>query len=381
MTEYYIYSNSFSIQERQTKKGKVFDVVFRVITLDGVEKQKKLSGFKTKALAKQAHAQFVTEKCEATRVRPQKKETSVKSEITVAYIIPIYISYLLNSNENKESVVYDKENVFRIFVTPYIGNIPLDRLKKEELREWQNTILSLRNPRTGKQYSTRYINKIRGHLSALLSWASEQYVYSNPLSSIKRPPKRASDHTIKFWTKEQFEKFISVVDDPTYHCLFTMMFYTGRRKGELFALSPSNIHGDTILWEKSLTRKVLKSVHGQNTTYVITSTKEDKVQELPICARVQDEIKRYGGGKPFFFGGGKPLHENNVSRYFLLYCQKAGMEPIRIHDLRHSFASMLLKNGENYKVIADLLGDTVEQVIKTYAHISDKDLISALSKI
>lgn len=42
---------------------------------------------------------------------------------------------------------------------------------------------------------------------------------------------------------------------------------------------------------------------------------------------------------------------------------------------------MLLKNGENYKVIADLLGDTVEQVIKTYAHISDKDLISALSKI
>ena len=52
---YYISSNKFNIQERQTKKnGRVYDVVFRITTQDGYSKQKKLSGYKTKTLAKEA---------------------------------------------------------------------------------------------------------------------------------------------------------------------------------------------------------------------------------------------------------------------------------------------------------------------------------------
>lgn len=51
--QYYISSNKYSLQERMTKRGKVYDVVFRIVTLDDIEKQKKLSGYFTKALAKQ----------------------------------------------------------------------------------------------------------------------------------------------------------------------------------------------------------------------------------------------------------------------------------------------------------------------------------------
>ena len=60
MAEYYISSNKYSLHERQTKRGKVYDVIFRIITLDGIEQQKWLSGFTTKALAKQAYVDFVT---------------------------------------------------------------------------------------------------------------------------------------------------------------------------------------------------------------------------------------------------------------------------------------------------------------------------------
>ena len=102
---------------------------------------------------------------------------------------------------------------------------------------------------------------------------------------------------------------------------------------------------------------------------------------MPICKRVKDEIKAYGGSSPFFFGGEKPLSLTHTTRMFDRYCAAAGVEKIRIHDLRHSFASMLLSNGENYKVIADLLGDTVEQVMKTYCHIGDKDIKNAVAKL
>lgn len=64
MQKYYISSTKYSLQERQTKKhGKVYDVVFRIVTMDGDEKQKKLSGFKSKSDAKAAYTQFVTENC------------------------------------------------------------------------------------------------------------------------------------------------------------------------------------------------------------------------------------------------------------------------------------------------------------------------------
>ena len=65
MAQFYISSTKCAIQERQTKKnGKVYDVVFRIVTQSGEEKQKKLSGFKSKTLARQAHTDFITNYCE-----------------------------------------------------------------------------------------------------------------------------------------------------------------------------------------------------------------------------------------------------------------------------------------------------------------------------
>ena len=65
--KFYIRSNKYSTQERQTKRGRVYDVVFRVVTMNGTEKQKRLSGFKTKGAAKEAYLEFVQEHCELVK--------------------------------------------------------------------------------------------------------------------------------------------------------------------------------------------------------------------------------------------------------------------------------------------------------------------------
>ncbi len=70
MIEYYTSSTKYSLQERMTRRGKVYDVVFRIVTLDGIEKQKKLSGFATKTLAKQGYTDFITSKCELVKNNP-----------------------------------------------------------------------------------------------------------------------------------------------------------------------------------------------------------------------------------------------------------------------------------------------------------------------
>ena len=372
--EYYISSNKYSLQERMTKRGKVYDVVFRIVTLDGIEKQKKLSGFSTKALAKQGYMEFVTEKCELAKLNPLKKRNPQKEEPFVGELIREYMATL--GNDNKYTTIYDKNNVFRLFVLPYYEDKKIKDLTLQELVGWQDTIWNLRNPRNGEYYSYKQLSKIRGHFNVFLNWAELRYGYKNNLKDVPKKKKRVAKTEMKFWTQEQFNQFIAVVDDPVYHALFTFMFYTGRRKGELLALSPADVKPKSIKVNKSLTRKTRS-----DSTYEITSTKAEKTQDIPVCDIVQKEIASYKGDAPFYFGGDKPLASTTIKRMFDGYCKEAGVEIIRIHDLRHSFVSMLIHLGANLMVVADLIGDTVEQVIKTYGHLYQEDKLNILSKI
>ena len=114
MVEYYISSTKYSLQERMTRRGKVYDVVFRIVTLDGIEKQKKLSGYANKTLAKQAYTDFVTSKCELVKNNPIKKKNPQKEDLLVGNLIREYLSALFN--QNKDSSIYAKQNIFRIFI-------------------------------------------------------------------------------------------------------------------------------------------------------------------------------------------------------------------------------------------------------------------------
>ena len=372
--EFYISSTKYTLQERMTKRGKVYDVVFRIVTLDGKEKQKKLSGFANKTLAKQGYTDFVTSKCELVKNNPIKKKDPAKQDLLIGDLIREHISSLFN--QNKDSSIYDKQIILRSFILPRYENTKIETLTKEELYRWQDDLWKTKNPRTGEYYSYKYLNKVRAHFSSFLSWCESRYGYTNYLLVVDKPKKRSPKRKMQFWTKEQFEHFISFVDNPLYHAFFTLLFYTGRRKGEIFALTPEDIEKDSIIFDKSLTRKNFGEA-----SYNITSTKADKTQKIPICKAVKEELAIYKGESPFFFGGDKPIADNTLRRVFIAYCKKAEMKPIRIHDLRHSFVSMCIHLGANIMVVADLIGDTVEQVTKTYGHLYETDKREIIDKI
>lgn len=372
--EFYISSTKYSLQERMTRRGKVYDVIFRIVTLDGYEKQKKLSGFASKTLAKQAYTDFVTQKCELVKNNPIKKKDPTKQDLLVGDLIREYLSTLFN--QNKTSSIYAKQKIYKKFVLPYFQDTKISELTRESLYRWQDNLWRTKNPRTGDYYTHKYLCAVRAHFRTFLSWCETRYGIKNNFADVDKPKRRAQKTKMQIWTREDFDRFISVVDDPMYHAFFTLLFYTGRRKGEIFALTPNDIKRDYIVFNKSLTRKTFN-----DSTFEITSTKADKEQNVPICSTVQEELKSYRGESPFFFGGEKPVADNTLRRAFRSYCNKAGVPPIRIHDLRHSFVSMLIHLGANLMVIADLISDTVEQVTKTYGHLYESDKREILSKL
>lgn len=377
MPKYYISSNKYSIAERKTKlRGKVYDIRFRLIDLAGNEIHKKLSGFSTKALAKQGYLEFIQENCELLKNNPLKKKVPEKEKLLIGDLVRQYMTTL--GNQNKKSVIYDKNNVFRIFILPRYENTPIDKITKEELYQWQDELWNKKNYRTGEYFSYKYLIKIRGVFNTFLSWCEQRYGIRNNLVDVAKPKRRQPKKEMQFWTREQFDKFISNIEDPTYHALFTFMFYTGRRKGELFALYKTDVKVDQITFDKSVNRRTF----GEE-TWEITSTKADKSCTIPVCQVVQKEIKNYKPPKngKFYFGGENPLPPTTVERVFKKYIEIAELPPIRIHDLRHSFVSMLIHLGANFMVVADLISDTVEQVTKTYGHLYQEDKLDIISKI
>ena len=376
MEKYYISSNKYSTSERKTKRGKVYDIRFRIITLDGQEIHKKLSGFETKALAKQGYLDFVQEYCELVKNNPTKKKDPNKARLLVGDLFHQYMATL--GNVNKASVIYDKNNIFKKFILQKYEQSPISILTKEELYIWQDELWATKNERTGMYFSHKYLVKIRGQFSTFLSWCEQRYGFHNNLLDIAKPKSKHQKKEMLFWTREQFEQFITVVDDPTYHALFTFMFFTGRRKGELFALYKTDIKGDKITFDKSVNRRKF----GKE-TWEITSTKANKTCTIPICKPVQDEIKNYKppmDGK-FYFGGNAPLPPTTVERVFKKYIALAKVPMIRIHDLRHSFVSMLIHLGASVFTVAELISDEVEQIHKTYGHLYQEDKINVISKI
>lgn len=379
MTELYITSNKYSVQERITKDGKSsFDIVFRVVTLDGQTKQKRLCGFKSKKEAGRGYIDFVTKHCEliSPDVANKKKAADTSAAVhdyTMEEMFPIYLAAA--SGENKGSTVWDKKQLYDLYIKPTLGKERLCDLTAERLFRWQDEILAMRKP-NGEPYSQAYTAKIRNILMPILSYAESRYGIPNNLRRVKPPKKRAQKTEMKFWTKEQFQQFLSVVDDQRYKAFFAVLFYTGRRKGEVLALSPEDVKPDRISFTKTYSRKTHDGM-----PYTITNTKNEKKAATPICKPLQEILKDYDGQSPFFFGGDNPFSENAVRCRFNGYCDKAGLEQIRIHDLRHSFVSMLIHLGANMMVVADLIGDTVEQVMKTYGHLYEEDKLDIISKI
>ena len=378
MADYYISSTKYSIQTRQTKKnGTVYDVVFRIIEKDGTEKQKKLSGFANKTKAKQAYTSFVTERCELVKNNPLKKKKPDKEKLLVG---DLYLSYIASQKgQIKDSTAYDRSKTFNKYVMPVFGSWDIKSITPADLYKWQDGLLAMKNPKTGKFYSDARIEATRHCFNVFLNWCEDRYKIPNPLKNVKAPKKRSQQRIMNVWKREEFERFISVVDDPTYHLLFTLLFFTGRRRGEVLALSPDDINMEkgVIRFNKAMSRKSLAG----GAIWQVSSTKANKSAEIPMCTPVKKELERYTPAGAFLIGGDRPIPANTIDKRFSRYVKQSGVPKIRLHDLRHSYVSMLIHLGANVAVVADLISDTQEQVMETYSHFYEEDKAQVLSRI
>ena len=261
----------------------------------------------------------------------------------------------------REHTMRPKKYIVELKILPYFGNKRVNDITAADIRQWQNELIKM-------GYSPTYLKTINNQLSAIFNYAVRYYdLKSNPCAKAGSMGKSKAEE-MDFWTGEEFRKFIdSVMNKRLSYMAFMTMYWTGMRMGELLALNPK----DVDIEKKTIS--ITKSYQRLGKKDVITPPKTPKSKRvITIPEFLAADIKDYMDSL-------YDLQEDDrlfpITKYYLEHemqrgIKESGVKRIRVHDLRHSHASMLIELGFSPLEIANRLGhEKVETTLNTYAHL------------
>ncbi len=259
------------------------------------------------------------------------------------------------------------------YILPYFSNTNIFDFTAFEFLEWQNMINS-------KNLSYKYKKTLHYAFVGLLNYCKIFYnLDKNVASEVGNFKNYEVESIAKVWTYEQFKKFIEVVDVELYKTLFKFMYFTGCRIGEILALTWNDLEKNIIHINKTISKE---NINGHR---VITPPKTKKsIRKICIDNHLLLDLynlKNYYANlydnysiDYYIFGGNKPLSPSTIERYKNKYCKISGVEKIRLHDFRHSHATLLLKNNIPISTISKRLGHkNTSTTLDIYAHFVEED--------
>jgi len=284
----------------------------------------------------------------------------------------------------RQSTFERYQDILRRYILPVFGNKPIDEIKRGEIRE-----LLLRLYHKGLSRST--VCLVRDVISGPLSFAvDEELIPVNPASGITKKLQLRRDRRIEIepLTKEEVAVFLETCQThaPEHYPFFLTAFRTGLRLGELLGLQWADVdwHGRFIRVSRSYK------------TGRLTPTKTGKVRRVDMSDYLIDVLKtlytarkrealKEGKGEVsgfIFHRSGKPMEQNHIRRVFKRLLAKAGLREIRLHDIRHTFASLLLSDGASPVYVKEQMGHSSIQItVDIYGHLipsSNREMVNRL---
>lgn len=263
--------------------------------------------------------------------------------------------------ELKSRTINNKRYMINKYIIPQLGEKEVNKISTADIVNWQKTISEL-------GLSETYQRMLNNQIVALFTHATKVYeLPKNPCKKISKIGKADARH-IDYWTKEEFNQFIVSFDSKDkYIVLFDLLFWTGLRIGEALACTPQDFDFE------NRTVSVAKTFYRMEGKDIITTPKtEGSVREVLLPDFLNDEIKKYierlykyPKDQRIF-----PVTVRAVEAVMSRHIEKSGLRKIRLHDLRHSHASLLINNGFQPKAIAERLGHAdVRMTLNKYSHL------------
>jgi len=217
------------------------------------------------------------------------------------------------------------------------------------------------------------LRKILVTLGQIMRYAvRHHYISYNPFTDAERPrgsQGESDKQSIRVLTPEEINSLLEATENQKYRTIFRLAIMSGARQGELLGLKWPDVD-----WENN-------QIHIQRTynnqAWYKTKTKTSN-RKIDLGPSMMAELKKWKLACPpnklnliLPNEAGGPINQNNlVYRYFETALENAKLGKVRFHDLRHTYASLLIQQGENIKYIQSQLGHSSPTVtLNVYAHL------------
>lgn len=312
------------------------------------------------------------------------KDETFTRKITVKQLFDEYIK--AKRYEVRETTYYKTVRVLKCHIIPTLEDVRIDKLSVRILQEWKVLIQE-------KGLALKTKKNIFSELRTMLNYAVRmEYISRNPLTKVGNfKSTLIAKKEICFYTPEEFRKFINVAKEIAlekqeinkdlyewnYYVFFCIAFFTGMRKGEIHALRWSDIDNGFL----SVKRSIAQKLHHQDIETPPKNLSSIRTLQMPIPLidvlnehKVRQQQLANFSDESMVLGDGRSLRDTSIQNRNILYSSLAGVKRIRIHDFRHSHASLLANMGINIQEIARRLGHArIEMTWNTYSHLYPKE--------
>jgi len=278
------------------------------------------------------------------------------------------------------------EMIIRCHLIPELGSVLLSQLEPRHLQAFYSRQKAQGRVDGKGQLSPRTVRYCHSLLAEALGHAVKMGLLGRNVAQAIETP-RPDQKIMPTLTSEDVPRFLQAAQESPYYTLFYLLLHTGLRRGEALALKWKNIDLGLASLGVSAYLSVVEAAYKLNGTYVIkepkTSHSRRRVVLSPSLALVlrqhkaEQQAQRALLGKPltdndfvFAHPDGTPLDPSTVSHAFNRVIRRAGLSHIRLHDLRHTHASLLLQAGVHPKIVQERLGhSSIRVTLDTYSHV------------
>jgi len=292
--------------------------------------------------------------------------------------------------EIRESTLEKSKRVLEFHVLPTFENIKLKDLDMKKMSLWKLDMEAKKSSKGSEPLALRTKQGVYKEFRALINYAIKMdYISKNPL--VKLGNFKDSNYIKKdmqFYTDKEFAEYISAAKEKAvtdenngfmstwdYYVFFMIAFFTGMRKGEIYALTWNDV--DLKKGFVSVKRSLSQKIKGPDKITPPKTRSSIRTLQLPsvLINALKEHLIRWKSARGFkntYFicGGPAPVRDSSLENYNKLFASTAGLHKIRIHDFRHSHVSLLAAKGVNIQEIARRLGHSdIEMTWNTYSHL------------
>lgn len=339
-----------------------------------------------------------------TEVKKKLKEKKqhveqAQKDLVVPECLGKWVLYYLENYKKNEI----KETTYDNYIRYYRKHIRDSDISKIKLSQITSNILQrYYNMKLAEGYNVKTVKQVQVIINAALSHAEKMHLVMENVNRLTTLPKKQV-YNASILSVDEVKTILTETRDEDLYPIIVLVLFTGLRKGEVMALKWSKIDFEKreLYIESSLCRvetDEMKNGH-HIYTYKIMEPKTAKskrtiplsevvIEALKIQYNRQQSLKKKFAdiyqNQDFVFAryDGQYLNQRAFMNEYKNFLKKYGIHHIRFHDLRHSFASLLLEAGESPKVIQELLGhSTITTTMDIYAHVSKKAKINTIEKL